>query len=172
MLSFSKVQARITAVTPIAEKHGTENVPAPSLRIHAALPAYVLDGLDKGLRKALFRKPASDEPEQTALEGIPNNDGLTKVRFGKVAGFGWDEKFPGYVATFGSGLTSTTTETEVEDVVLSKIKFAPKDGVTLAFEASLKFEADAELIGTFGVMLGEMVELSLDHPALPQREIA
>lgn len=172
MLQLTKVTAKITAVTPHAEKHGQDNVPACSIRFMAAVPAQVLDGLDKDLRKIFWRKPAKDESQQAELNGMESNDGHTKLRHAKLAPQQWDEKFPGYTITLGSGLTSTTTETVIDDATVSKIKFEPKDGGHAVLWFSANFQVDAELFGDVAMMLQESVELSLNHKALPQSEIA
>lgn len=168
MLKLTKVQARISAVTPHAEKHGDENVPALSVRFITSVPAEVLDAIDGGLRKILFRKPSKDEVSQDELPGISSNEGATKVRYPKLGAQSWDEKFTGYVLTVGSGLTSTSTEKTVDDVDLSKIKIEPKDGGSIVLSFSVNMEADAELMGAFGVMLQETIELTIEPPSVPR----
>jgi len=168
MLKLTKVQARVSAVTPHAEKHGDENVPAVSVRFIVAVPADVIDAIDSGLRKILFRKPSKDEVSQEELPTMASNEGATKVRYPKLGEQNWDEKFTGYTLTVGSGLTSTETEKVIEDVDLSKLKITPKDGGSVVLSFSCNMEADAELMGAFGVMLQETVELSIEPPSVPR----
>lgn len=169
MIKLNKVQARVKAVTPHAEKHGDENVPALSVRFITSVSAETLDALDGSLRKFFFRKPAKDELVQEELPGVVSNDGQTKVRYPKLGAFGWDEKFTGYTVTVGSGLTATDTEKKIDDVDVSKIVFQPKDGGTLVLTFSCNMQnADAELIGAFGMMLQETIELSIEPPSVPR----
>lgn len=168
MLTLNKVQARVSSVTPHAEKHGDENVPACSVRFIVGVPAQLIAQLDTQLPKVLFRKPSKDEVTQEDLPGVSNNEGLTKVRFPRLGAQAWDEKFTGYTLVLASGLTSTDTEKTISDVDVSKIKIEPKEGGSVVLSFSCNFEVDAELMGAMGVMLQETVELSLEPPQVPK----
>jgi len=168
MLQLNKVQARVNSVTMHAEKHGDENVPACSVRFVVGVPPDVLDALDTGLRKIMFRKPSKDEVSQEELPGVSSNEGATKVRYPKLGAFSWEEKFTGYSLVLASGLTSTDTEKKISDVDLSKIKIEPKEGGSVVLSFSTNFEVDAELAGAISVTLQEIVELSLIPPTVPK----
>lgn len=167
MLQLDKVQAKVQAVTMHAEKHGQENVPACSVRFMCAVPANVLDGLNKDLRKVFWRKPARDESQQGELDGMQSNEGHTKLRFHLLEPQVWNEKFTGHTLVIGSGLTATDSETTIKDTDVSKIKFEPKDGGHAVLSFSANFRGDSDLLGAIAVMLQESVELSLTHPAMP-----
>jgi hypothetical protein len=167
MLTLEKVQAKIRKVTPVTEKHGNEDVPAMSLSLMMALPAFVIDGLDKGLRRTMFRKPVKDEAPQHELEGVVSNDGMTKVLFPHLAPHSWTEVFTGYTMLIGSGLTTTDSEMEIEDVKVSKIRIEPKDGGSIVLHLSAHFEVDEKLAGALAVNEGKTIELSLIPPYIP-----
>jgi hypothetical protein len=133
-----------------------------------ALPGEIIDGLDKGLRRTMFRKPLKEESSQGELEGVQANSGMTKVLFPHLAPLTWGEDFPGYSIIIGSGLISTDTDEKIEDVKVSKIKLEPKDGGAVVLSCSVHFESDAELIGALGVNQGKTIEVSLEPPYLPE----
>lgn len=167
MLHVIKVQARIGSVTNVTEKHGDEDVPAMSVGLHfVAGPAHI-DGLDKGLRRSMFRKATKEEAPQTELEGTVEHGGLNKVLFPHVGPINWTEVFTGYTMKVGSGLTTTDTEKVIKDVKVSKIRLEPKDGGSVVTKLSAHFEVDETLAGALAVSQGKTIELTLEPPYIP-----
>lgn len=167
MLHITKAQAKLKNVTIVTEKHGNEEVPSVSLALVMALPGQIIDGLDKGIRRTMFRKPLKEEQAQGELNGVEANEGMTKVLFPLLAPLLWNEDFTGYSIIIGSGLISTDTDEKIEDVKLSKIKIEPEDGGAVVLSCSVHFEADGELIGALGVNQGKTIEVSLEPPYIP-----
>lgn len=100
MFSLENQQAKIASFNPRAEKHGEENVPSGDLKLEVTCANAMLDHFDKGLRKMLYRKPASGE--QTDLP-LSDTDGLTQRKFPHLSPLKWDEDFPGYTLSIDSG---------------------------------------------------------------------
>lgn len=166
MLHIIKTMAKLKAVTIVNEKHGQEDVPSISVGVEMAVDAKLLEGIDKALPAALFRKPLRDEQVQQEIDGVAINDGMSNVRFPHEGARSWTEEFTGYTALIGSGLTTTDTEKHIEDVKLSKISYEPKDGGSVLLRFNLHFVVDEILMGAFGVSKGKMIELSLEPPYL------
>jgi len=163
MFLLDRVQAKICSVTPHAEKHGKENVPCISVKFEAKLPAIVLDGLDKTLRKMLFRKPGKDEVVQGELPGTDETEGLTAKKYPKVPSVNWDEKLVGYQLLIGSGLQSTDP-LQCDSVKVSGFTIQAFDGGSIGLSFKCDFPTDAELSGPLCSMVQEMAEISLLPP--------
>lgn len=163
MFVLDRVQAKVASVTPHSEKHGKENVPALSVKFEAKLPASVLDGLDKTLRKLLFRKPAKDEVVQGELPGTDETEGLTAKKYPHVPALPWDEKLLGYQLLIGSGLQSTDP-LQCDDVKVSGFLIQAFDGGTVGITFKCNFPTDRELSGPLCSMVQEVVEISLLPP--------
>lgn len=163
MFELHKIQAKVSSVSPHAEKHGKENVPAISVKFDAKVPAIVLDGLDKTLRKILFRKPAKDEVVQGELPGTDETEGLTAKKYPNIPSLAWTEKLLGYQLDIGSGLESTGL-LEIDDVKVSGFVIEAMDGGTVGLSFKCDFKSDAKLAGALCQMLQETVEISLASP--------
>lgn len=163
MFQLEKVQAKIDSVSPHAEKHGKENVPALSIKFSAKVPATVLDGLDKTLRKMLFRKPGKDEVVQGELPGTDETEGLTSKKYPNIPALNWNDKLLGYTLQIGSGLQSTDL-IEIDGVKVSGFVIEAMDGGTIGLSFKCDFHTYASLSGPLCSMVQETVEISLLPP--------
>lgn len=160
MFSLENQQAKIASFNPRAEKHGDENVPSGDLKLECTLSNAVLDHFDKGLRKMLYRKPASGEQSDLPLS---DTDGLTARKLPHLAPLRWDEDFPGYTLSIDSGL-GVKDPLVLDDVELSNFAFEALDGgsVNVTFRAS--FHPEPEQSGALCSMIQETVEITLTPP--------
>lgn len=159
MFSLENQQAKIAHFNTRSEKHGDENVKAADLKIECTKHSSVLDHFDKGLRKALYRKPAPGD--QTNLD--LGDDGLTARKLPRLAPLKWDEDFPGYKLQIVTGLAVDEVLT-LEDVELSNFVFEAMDGgsVSITFRATLY--PDGRTAGKLFQLIQETVEISLIPP--------
>lgn len=160
MFSLENQQAKISSFNPRAEKHGDENVTAGDLKIEVTCANAALDHFDKGLRKFLYRKPASGEQSDLPLE---QTDGLTARKLPRLAPLKWDEDFPGYELHIVTGL-AVDEVIEIDDVELSGFLFEALEGgsVQITFRAS--FHPDGRTSGKLCQLIQETVEISLIPP--------
>jgi hypothetical protein len=177
MLKVERVQAVVNAVTPVAKKQGNsgEYITAMAINLIYITNAAHLDEMDKGLRKALFKKVSKakkaegDGEEQGDL--LPNDNGdLTALKFGKkLSEINWQDELLGYLLIAGSGLTATEPR-GFEDVKIKNFKIAVQEGGTIKTQCTAIFETDRESMGWWCEQLRGTIEASFIPPGEQQSE--
>jgi len=170
VFALEAVQAKVTAVTPRAEIHGPELVPAMSIMLVAIAPAATMSPLDVQLNKICFRKPGKEESVQGELPGTTSNEGHTALRFPKIKSHMWEEKLTGYAIKIGSGL-STTGGLFIDMVDIKHLVITPKEGGIVEYKIPCAFKVDSELAGDLAMLVGQTVEVTLAPRSETQEEI-
>lgn len=161
MFQLSNQPTKINSFTPRMEKHGDENVLAGTMKCETTMHSSVLDIVDKGLRKLLYRKPSPGE--QTELPLGDANDGLTARKLPSLAPLKWDEDFPGYTLEIESGL-AVDEVLRLKDVELHGFSFEPLDGGSCTVKFSLNFRQDGRTSGKLCQLIQETVDVTLAPP--------
>lgn len=178
MLKVERVQAIVNAVTPVAKKQGNsgEYITAMAINLIYITNAAHLDEMDKGLRKALFKKASKSKkgsedeaPEQGNI--LPNDNGdLIALKFGKkLSSIKWDDELLGYMLVAGSGLTATEPR-GFDDVKIKNFDITAQEGGTIKTQCTALFECDRESKGWWCEQLRSTIELSLIPPGEQQSE--
>jgi hypothetical protein len=178
MLKVERVQAVVNAVTPVAKKQGNsgEYITAMAINLIYITNAAHLDEMDKGLRKALFKKVSKAKKAQAEGEEqgdlLPEDNGdLTALKFGKkLSSIKWDDELLGYLLVAGSGLTATEPR-GFEDVKVKNFDITAQEGGTIKTQCSAIFECDRESMGWWCEQLRNTIELSLIPPGEQQSEV-
>jgi len=159
MFRIENQQVKICNFNIRAEKHGDENVKAGDLKIECTMHSSVLDCFDKGIRKLLYRKPASGEQTDLPL----GDDGLTARKLPRLAPLKWDEDFPGYELSIVTGL-AVDEVLKLDDVELSNFVFEAMDGGSVAITFRASAYPDGRTSGKLCQLVQETVEITLIPP--------
>jgi len=159
MFELNDAAAKVANFNPRAEKHGEENKLAGDLKLVVIVGNNVLDYFQKGLRQALYRKPAQGE-QQDLIEG---SDGLTGVKFPKLGTLAWDEEYPGYELVIGSGL-GLSEPIVISDVMLKRLRFEPLEGGSLQLTFSAVFHPTKDEAGALCGQIQNEVQVTLVSP--------
>jgi hypothetical protein len=123
----------------------------------------VIDLFDPTLRQMLYRKPEPGEQPQGELP-IEVSDGLTARRLPHIKPVVWDEKFPGYQASFPSTL-AVHEVIKLSDVTLAGFTVEAKDGGTVDLSFNMRFPVDGQYAGKLCQLIQEDIELTLVPPS-------
>lgn len=167
MFQLKNHQTKITSFTPRAEKHGEENVLAGTLKCEANMPSSVLDLIDKGMRKLLYRKPSPGE--QADLPLGDGNDGLTARRLPNLGPLKLDNDFPGYKLEIVTGL-ALNESLKLSDVEVHDFIFEALDGGTVKVRWSMNFHPDGQQSGKLCQLIQDTVELTLVAPSADEQQ--
>ncbi len=159
MFELKDAAAKVANFNPRAEKHGEENKLAGDLKLVTVVGNDVLDYFQKGLRQALYRKPAQGE-QQDLIDG---SDGLTAVKFPKLGALGWDEEYPGYDLVISSGL-GLSEAIVISDVMLKRLRFEPLEGGSLQMTFSAVFHPTKPEAGALCGLIQNDVQVTLVSP--------
>lgn len=159
MFQVNAAHTKVIKFSPRMENHGDELQLAGDLKCETVLPRSVLDGFDPSLRKALYRKPdAKGEQGQ-----LPMDDGLTELRMPRLAALQWDEKFPGYKASFESGL-AVNDPIHLHKITVSKFAIEPLNGGSVRVIYNLSMLLDGRTSGKLCQLIQGEIELTLVPP--------
>jgi hypothetical protein len=177
MLKVERVQAVVNAVKPVAKKQGNsgEYITAMAINLIYITNAAHLDEMDKGLRKALFKKVSKAKKAESNVEEqgdlLPNDNGdLTALKFGKkLTTIPWADELHGYMLVAGSGLTATEPR-GFDDVKVKNFRITAQEGGTIKTQCTAIFETDREPMGWWCEQLRSTLEISLIPPGEQQSE--
>lgn len=177
MLKLERVQGVVNAVTPIAKKIGNSGAYEVAINIHFIFisSASHLDEMDKGLRKALYKKATktSKQDDDTPVQADfvqDDKESLIALKFGKkLSSLKWDDELEGYTLIAGSGLTATDPR-NMDGVKLKNFNITAQDGGTVKYQCSASFECDREPKGWWCEQLRSTLYISLLPPGVEQSE--
>lgn len=159
MFQATEAHTKIIKFSPRMENHGDELKLAGDLKCETVLPRSVLDSFDPSLRKALYRKPKA-----TGEQGeLPMDDGLTELRMPRLAALQWDEKFPGYRASFESGLAVNDPIT-LTKITVSRFAIEPLNGGSVRVVYNLSMQLDGRTSGKLCQLIQGEIALTLTPP--------
>jgi len=161
MFQLDKHEAAISNVNQRIERHGDDRALAADIKFTTSVSNSILDQFDKGLREALFRKPAKGEQQSLPTIG----ETLTAVKFPSLEPLKLAHEFAGYELQI-DGLLEGTEPILLVDVKLKRFAFEPKEGgsVALTFTASANVDP-GELAELSEALIREDVLLTLTPPA-------
>jgi hypothetical protein len=159
MFRLQNQQVRIVNFNPRAEKHGEDNKLAGDLKVEVTLPNSVLDEFDKGLRQAIYRKPAKGEQQD-----LIDPASLTSVQFPKIGALKWDEEFPGYDLEVFSGL-GLSEPLILVDCTVRKFAFQPLEGGSVGVTFSVICHPDPAEAGQLCALIQSEADVTLTPPA-------
>jgi hypothetical protein len=164
MFALTDQQVFIRNFSARKEIHGDITKLAGTLTCEVTCNNAVLDEFDPGLRALLYRKPDAGEHVQGELP-IEQTDGLTARRLPHVKPQVWEEDFPGYTASFPSGI-KVKDEISLAKLKLSKLVFEALDGGSVRITFSLAIPAPMEWMtaGKLDFLIQEMVQMTLTPP--------
>ncbi|MGN6383690.1 MAG: hypothetical protein ACTHMK_13890 [Dyella sp.] len=166
MFQLESHQTKITSFTPRAEKHGDENVLAGTLKCETNMPSTVLDLIDKGMRKLLYRKPSPGEQSELPLG---TDDGLTARRIPQLGPLKLDNDFPGYKLEIVTGL-ALNESLKLTDVEVHDFIFEALDGGTVKVRWSMNFHPDGQQSGKLCQLIQDTVEMTLVPPSADEQK--
>jgi hypothetical protein len=162
MFSTTHQKASITNFKPAKEMHGPEKRLVGDLKVTMSISNTVLEHLGKDLRTALYRKAETGEdPQADMLPLVP--DGMTKLKNPTLKALAFDEKFPGYQASFPSTL-AVHEVIKLSDVTLAGFTVEAKDGGTVDLSFNMRFPVDGQYAGKLCQLIQEDIELTLVPP--------
>jgi hypothetical protein len=166
MLDLKNHIVRVTSVSLNAENHGEDHRTGLTLGFKTAIEVSALDKFDPGLKTTLFREQKPGDQ----MDAINKNEGLTEVKFPKLAPFAWTEKFPGYEADIG--VVGSQDPIQAIDVTLRELKFKALQGGSVELSGKLYWNPEEDEIGPLAKLMKEDAELTLIPPAkaAPQDE--
>lgn len=116
MFQLDKHDAKIGNVNPRREKHGKEGKPGFDIKFSILTPNTTLDGLQKGLKEALYRKAAKGEQ----LDAFAGADDLVALRFPLMEPVKLDIELTG-CEVYIRGSLEASEETALIDVKLDQL---------------------------------------------------
>ena len=172
MFSLTTHPVKINNYTARKELNGELRVLAGTLTCETTQHNSILDSFDPALRALLYRKPDADETVQGEL-AIEVTDGLTARRLPHVKPQVWDEDWPGYSASFSSGI-KLKDEITLTKLKLSKLVFEALDGgsVRISFTLSIPAPLEWMVSGKLDRLIQETVEMTLTPPGDEEPEQA
>jgi len=152
------VEARLTSVTNRTEKHGDEDVPAVSLACEISAANTMLDGIDPGLRHALYK--AVDGQDE-----LPGVEPATPVlRSNVIDAVALTTSHEGWRLLVDDGIDDTTPM-EFEGVKVDKLKVDAKQGGSIVLKLRLgTSDIDADRLGKLGMHNGQSIWVKLLKP--------
>jgi hypothetical protein len=149
MFNLDNHDAKIGSVNPRREKHGKEGKPGFDIKFSILTPNTTLDGLQKGLKEALYRKVAKGE-QLDAFEGV---DDLVALRFPLMEPVKLDIELAGY-EVYLRGSLEATKETALIDVKLDGFTIKAIEGGSAGIEFSAHIPTSEIVVEE----LGEVIE--------------
>lgn len=157
---------KINSYTARKELHGDRKVLAGTLSCEAICHNSVIDSFDPTLRQMLYRKPeAGETPPQSEIP-LEVTDGLTARRLPHLKPQVWDERFPGYTASFESGIKQKDP-ISLKEIEFSKLVFEALDGGSVKINFNLSFRVEWMTSGKLDFLIQESIDMTL---AAPSRE--
>lgn len=160
MFQLDKHDSQFANLNSRIERHGDERVLAADMKFSTSVGNATLDGIEKGLREAFFRKPGKGE-QQT----LPNiGETLTAVKFPNIEPIRLSHEFSGYEVQI-DGTLETTEPVILVDASIKKLVLDFKEGgsVELSFTVSANVEPD-ELAELSEALIREDVRVTLTPP--------
>lgn len=171
MFSTTNQKTSISNFKPAKEMHGPDKRLVGDLKVTMNVGNTVLDHIGRDLRAALYRKAETGEdPRQGDMLPLVT-DGLVKLKNPNLKPLSFDEKFPGYEATFPSTLAVDET-IKLTGVTLSGFTVEAKDGGTVELSFNMRFPVDGQYAGKLCQLIQEDIELTLVPPSAEQQEQA
>lgn len=151
-------EARLASVTNRTEKHGDEDVPAVTLAIELTTANTILDGIDPGLRHALY-KPVEGQEELPGVE--PATPVLRSNVIDRVL---LTTAHEGWRLAIDDGIDDTKPMT-FGGVKVDKLKVDAKQGgsITLGLRLGTS-DIDAERAGKLAMHNGQSIWVQLLKP--------
>ncbi|MBB1060385.1 hypothetical protein [Marilutibacter spongiae] len=161
MLTLDKHDATFVNLNTRIERHGDERELAADIKLSLRAQNTILDQLEPGLRKDIFRKPSrGEQPDIPEIGG----DQLVAVKHPSIEPLRLSHEFEGYEIEI-AGLMDHVEPLLLVDVKLKKFVVAPLEGgsVELTFTASTNVGQDevSELCEAF---VREDVRLTVTPP--------
>ena len=147
MFQLDKHDAKIGKVNPRREKHGKEGKPGFDISFSILTPNTTLDGLQKGLKEALYRKAAKGEQ----LDAFSGADDLVALRFPLMEPVKLDIELAG-CEVYIRGSLEASEETALIDVKIDNFTIKPIEGGS----AGIDFTAH---VPTSGDVIDELAEV-------------
>lgn len=165
MFSLTNHPVKINNYTARKELNGELRVLAGTLTCETNCHNSVLDQFDPALKALLYRKPDADEAPPQSEIPLEVTDGLTARRLPHVKPQVWDEDWPGYSASFSSGI-KLKDEITLGKLKLSKLVFEALDGGSVRISFTLTIPAPLEWMvsGKLDRLIQETVEMTLTPP--------
>jgi len=163
MLHLEEVIATLVNVNLRTEKMGKDNHrPAADLSFSVDIPSTMLDTIEPGLLKALYR--AKDESgHQGDLAAAPEQ--LTTPRFPKAKPFALTEDWPGYFLDLAHGEWDNK-QVSLDKGTLKSISLAPKNGGTVELSFKVGCHPQPEEVAILYELMGSEVDITLAPPSL------
>lgn len=160
-MHLDKHEASITNVNVRREKHGKEGKLGLDISFAVQTGNATLDLLQKGLRKALYKK--AEKGQQMDL--VEGSDGLVALAFPHLEPIKLDIEYSGFEVLIHGNLDTTDTETALVDVKLKDFEIKPIEGgsAQIKFKAQLQADLD-ELSEVVDWWMVESVRLTLTPP--------
>lgn len=169
MLQYENMNAKLTSVTPLSEKHGNKRVPAQSLIIEVVLPNRRLDVFDDGLRHAFWRIPEGNESQPTLGMDPDDLEGLTERRFP------WfqqdieiERELAGYTLIIDFGINEDSA-IELEAKKIDGFKIGVRDHGLFALRHRFIVHPTTIEKGRIEEMLQQEIKVTLRAPKVPEQ---
>lgn len=163
MFQLDKHDAKIGKVNPRREKHGKEGKPGFDISFSILTPNTTLDGLQKGLKEALYRKAAKGEQ----LDAFAGADDLVALRFPLMEPVKLDIELTG-CEVYICGSLEASEETALIDVKIDSFTIKPIEGgsAIIDFTAHVPTSGDVidELAEVMEWWMVEQVKLTVVPP--------
>lgn len=167
MFSTTNQKTNISNFKPAKEIHGPDKRLVGDLKVSMSIGNTVLDDIGQDIRAALYRKAETGEdPQADMLPLVP--DGMTKLKNPHLRPISFDEKFPGYTASFPSTLAMNEV-IKLSGVTLSGFTIEAKDGGTVELSFNMRFPVDGQYAGKLCQLIQEDIELTLVPPSAEQQ---